>query len=144
MTHIGLVACVSQKRSTAAAAKDLYRSALFSKSRAFVERDCDSWFILSAKYGLVAPAEVIEPYEESLTTKSRAQRDEWAVRVWAILCKELSLGDQVTVLAGIRYRERLVPLIEAHGCHITVPLQGLAIGQQLQWLSSQLARPPRE
>lgn len=107
MAHIGLISCVSKKRLSAAEAKDLYDSALFDKSRKFVEQRCDSWFILSAKYGLVEPEDVIEPYEETLNTKSRRERDEWADRVWAILHQRLKPDDHVTILAGERYRESL-------------------------------------
>ena len=138
MAHIGLISCVSKKRSSAAEAKDLYCSSLFAKSRKFVVERCDSWFILSAKYGLVEPADVIEPYEDTLNTKSRRERNEWADRVWAVLRHRLRLDDHVTILAGQRYRESLVPLMTEYGCHVDVPMQGLRIGRQLQWLSRQL------
>ena len=107
MSHVGLISCVSKKRASAARAKDLYDSALFTKSRGFVEQRCDSWFILSVKYGLVEPNEVLEPYEEALNTKSCVERDEWAERVWASLRQRLRPDDHVTILAGERYRERL-------------------------------------
>lgn len=144
MAHIGLISCVSKKRPSAAEAKDLYDSALFAKSREFVEQRCESWFILSAKYGLVEPAHVIEPYEETLSTRSRRERDEWADRVWAVLRQRLRPNDQVTILAGERYRESLVPRMTEYGCHVDVPMQGLGIGRQLQWLSRQLGPPCRD
>ena len=144
MTHIGLVSCVGKKRPSRAEAKDLYDSALFAKSRAFVEQRCDSWFILSAKYGLVEPAEVIEPYEETLNTKSRRERNEWADGIWAALGPRLMPDDHVTILAGERYRESLVPRLTQYGCHVNVPMRGLGIGRQLQWLSRQLEQPQRE
>jgi len=125
-------------------AKDLYDSVLFTKSREFVERCCDSWFILSAKHGLVEPTEILEPYEETLNTKSRRERDDWANRVWASLRRLLKPDDRITILAGERYRERLVPLIKEHGCRVEVPMQGLGIGRQLQWLSNRLLQPHRD
>lgn len=144
MSRVGLISCVSKKRPSTAQAKDLYDSALFAKSREFIEQRCDSWFILSAKYGLLEPTAVVEPYEETLNTKSREERDEWAERVWVSLRQWLRPDDQVSILAGERYRERLVPLITAHGCRVDVPMEGLGIGRQLQWLSRQLAQPHRE
>lgn len=144
MSHVGLVSCASRKRLSGAQARDLYDSPLFAKSRAFVEQRCDSWYILSAKYGLVEPTEVIEPYEETLNVKSRKERDEWATRVWVSLQQRIEPGDYITILAGERYRERLVPIIVAYGCHVDVPLQGLGIGRQLQWLSQQLGQLHRE
>jgi len=144
MAHVGLISCVGKKRPTATKAKDLYYSPLFAKSREFVEQSCDSWFILSARYGLVDPTEVIEPYEETLNTKSRRERAEWSARVWDVLRQRLSPSDRVTILAGERYREDLLPRIREYGCQVDVPMQGLGIGRQLQWLSRQLEQPNRE
>ena len=139
MTHICLVSCASKKLSHPAEARDLYVSSLFAKSRGFSERYCDLWFILSAKYGLVEPTQIIQPYEETLNTKSRRARNEWAELVWASLRPKLKPGDRVTVLAGAKYREALVPRIQEYGSHVDVPMTGLGIGRQLQWLTRQLA-----
>jgi hypothetical protein len=53
MTRLGLVGCVKGKLPAAAAA-ELYTSPLFRFRRAYVERTCDSWYVLFAKHGLVA------------------------------------------------------------------------------------------
>lgn len=143
MARIGLVACVGRKKPRASAARDLYESPLFAKSRRFVEQNCDAWFILSAKYGLVSPSEVIEPYEETLNAKSRQERREWSERVWAQLKGRVALGDRVILLAGERYRGDLIPLLSSHGCEIAVPMEGLGIGRQLQWLAQHLHEPNR-
>lgn len=144
MAHIGLISCVSKKVQDAAEAKDLYKSALFAKSRKFIEQHCDSWFILSAKYGMIEPTDIIEPYDDTLNAKSRRERDEWANKVWALLRKQLRPHDSVTILAGKRYRESLVPLMREFGCQVEVPMQGLGIGRQLQWLAHQIEHPHRE
>ena len=144
MAHIGLISCVSKKQSYAAKAADIYVSSLFTKSRRFVEQSCDSWFILSAKYGLILPSEVIEPYEETLNKKSKIERVNWALKVWAKLRNYIKPGDRITILAGERYRENLLPLLQEYGCRIEIPLQGLGIGLQLQWLSLRLEKIHRE
>jgi len=144
MAHIGLISCVGKKHPNAIEAKNLYDSALFAKSREFVERHCDSWYILSAKYGLVEPTDIIGPYEETLNTKSRRERIEWAERVWAMLRHRLRPDDHITILAGELYRESLVSRIAEYGCHVDVPMQGLGIGRQLQWLSRDLEQPNRD
>ena len=41
----------------------------------------------------------------------------------------------VVILAGKSYRQYLEPIIRAWGCRIDVPMRGLGIGRQLQWLS---------
>jgi len=143
MATVGLVSCVSRKRAQATDAQDLYESPLFLKARDYVEQTCDRWFILSAKHGLVAPQQVIEPYEETLNTKSRAERRQWADAVWRRLRAGLHCSDRVVVLAGAHYREYLVPRIKQHGCVVDVPMEGLGIGQQLHWLTRETRRPRR-
>jgi len=144
MAIVGLISCASRKRADATEARNLYSSPLFMKAREYVESRCDTWYILSAKHGLVSPAQVIDPYEETLNTKSRAELDKWAQKVWADLSRRLKSVDHVIILAGKRYREFLVPLATNHGCAVKVPMEGLSIGRQLQWLSKQLSQPSRE
>lgn len=144
MATVGLVSCVSRKRSHATKASELYDSPLFQKARQFVEQRCDRWYILSAKYGLVDPEHVIALYEETLNTKSAAECIQWGQRVWADLCHHLNPGDHVVFLAGERYRKHLFPELVRHGCKVEVPMEGLGIGRQLQWLSQQLAPSARQ
>ena len=76
-----LVGCLKSKRTAAAAAKDLYTSALFTKERAHSERSGLPWYILSAKYGLVGHDEWIEPYERHLPEMAPSFRQAWGGRV---------------------------------------------------------------
>lgn len=135
MQHICLVACAGTKRGTPAPAEDLYISSLFSKSCEYAKRNADGWFILSAKHGLLHPGTITAPYDLTLNTMPKADRRAWAERVMTDLRPLLEPGDRVTFLAGQHYREDLVPLLEAHGCVINLPLKGLGIGKQLQWLT---------
>jgi hypothetical protein len=144
MALVGLISCVSGKSAHATEARDLYYSPLFTKARKYVEQRCDTWYILSAKYGLVDPRQVIAPYEETLNTKSRVERKQWAQKVWADLQTHLYAGDHVVVITGERYREHLVPRLVEHGCVVEVPMEGLGIGRQLQWLSNQLSESTRQ
>jgi hypothetical protein len=46
----------------------------------------------------------------------------------------LSPDAEVIVLAGLRYREELIPFLRKRGFGVTVPLEGLGFGKQLQRL----------
>jgi cytoplasmic iron level regulating protein YaaA (DUF328/UPF0246 family) len=116
------------------AAWDLYCSDLFEKARNFVERQGGRWFILSAKYGLVAPEEVIEPYNETLKDKTADERHRWASEVVEELKVHCPRGTTVVFLAGERYREFLVSALREFGTSIEIPMEGLRIGEQLSWL----------
>lgn len=143
MRHIGLVACVKKKHARACRAKDLYKSTLFTKARHHVELCCDEWFILSAKHGLLHPEQVVTPYEETLNNKGTLERKQWTEEVWTALRNHLKPNDRVTILAGNKYREYLVELLENYGCTVNVPMAGLTIGRQLQWLSKNDDKPTR-
>jgi cytoplasmic iron level regulating protein YaaA (DUF328/UPF0246 family) len=136
---IALVACVAVKAKTPCQAKDLYISPWFVKASAYAEKVADAWFILSAKYGLLGPHEIIAPYNETLNRMPATARRAWAAQVFedlkAVIAKP---GDRIVMLAGKRYREHLVDPLQAYGCLVEIPMEGLGIGKQLQWLNQHL------
>jgi hypothetical protein len=129
-----LVSCVSQKQEQPCAARDLYVSDLFRKARRFAEASGCPWFILSAEHGLVAPDQVIAPYERTLNTMPAADRRAWGERVAAQLAEVLPELSRVVFLAGERYREFLAGHLASRGVEVSVPMEGLRIGEQLSWL----------
>lgn len=133
MKKIVLVSCASRKLDERARAQDLYVSALFTKNLAYARTlQPDHIFILSAKYGLLALDEEIEPYDVTLKKMKSAQVETWARRVLSQLEKYANLKeDEFIFLAGMPYRKYLVPRIN----HVKVPLEGMGIGKQLQFLT---------
>lgn len=134
MRRVFLVACVRKKQSGWVAARGLYVSCWFLKAREFVESQGGDWFILSAEHGLLHPDERIEAYEETLNGMRVAQRIEWAERVDRQIEELLPRLEMAVVLAGLRYREFLLPLLQARNIETQVPMAGLTIGKQLKWL----------
>ena len=132
--RIALVSCVKQKRTSAAPARDLYVSELFRGLRRYGEARADAWFILSAEYGLLRPDQVVSPYERTLNTMRRPERLAWAARVQRQLLEVLPPSAHVILLAGARYRENLEPFLRGKGYEVSVPLEGMALGKQLQYL----------
>lgn len=134
---IVLISCVGKKLSSPAPAKKLYRSQWFLKARQHVEAQKSDWYILSALYGLVHRDTEIEPYEKTLNTMPSVERRVWAAQTFDQILRVLPDGGTVQIYAGDRYREYLVPLLQSAGYVIKIPLQGLGIGQQLQWFDAQ-------
>lgn len=155
-----LVSCGKTKTDTAAPARDLYTGDLFRKSRAYAERVGDRWYVLSAKHRLVHPDKVLEPYEQRMGGPL-ADRQHWARIVEGdlrlqtpVLGEDLydasssrdrarvPLGTwkmgggrvQVVLLAGVDYREHLVPLLESWADQVEAPMEGLSFGEQKAWL----------
>jgi hypothetical protein len=133
-----LVSCVSKKRTTPGQARDFYISDWFLKARDYVESTGSPWFILSAEYGLVSPDQVLAPYERTLNTMSKSERNAWATRVKAQMDTCLPAADRIVVLAGQRYRESLMNYLHRRAGTVEVPMEGLTIGRQLQYLAGAL------
>ena len=138
-----LVSCVKSKSQTTSAAKDLYISTLFRGMRRYAEQNASTWYILSAKYGVLAPSARVAPYEQTLNRMPQSERDRWALKVNDQLLHLLPPEAKVVVLAGQRYREDLVPHLEARGFAIKIPMQGLRLGAQLKWLNENTRREKR-
>lgn len=142
MAHIILIACAAKKREVPAPARDLYLSPLFVKSLAYADAlQPDGIYILSAKHGLIEQRQVVAPYDETLNGKRTAAVRAWAERVLNQLKVHTHPEtDRFTILAGMNYRKYLAP----HLADVSVPLEGLPIGKQLQRLDqlNRLARTP--
>lgn len=133
--RIYLVSCVSRKTPYCAPARDLYVSSLFQKARAYVLKSGSPWFILSAEHGLVHPDDVLAPYEKTLNNMRVAERRAWAEKVQSQMEQVLPGADEVIIFAGTRYREHLEDWLNRRFARVQVPMRGLQIGKQLQWLT---------
>lgn len=146
--RIGLVGCTKTKLDRPAPARDLYSpSTMFAGRRAYVERSCDKWFILSAKHGLVAPDEMLAPYDETLVGKATVVKRSWSAQVLRELKEALGdFEDKIfEVHAGNDYRGfGLVHGLRANGAEVEVPAEGLGQGEQLAFYSSGEAAPARQ
>ena len=134
--RIGLIGCVKDKEPQAAPARSLYRSPLYHARKAFVERSCSSWFVLSAKHGLVHPDRWLEPYDVTLKDEAPSQRRVWSQEVLADLTRLLGDLDGAVfeIHAGVAYRDSgLVEGLEDRGAVVEVPAEGLGLGEQLHF-----------
>lgn len=136
--QVVLVGCVKTKRDHAAPAEDLYASPLFRRRREFAESTGRPWFILSAKYGLVAPDEVIAPYDLAMAGQRLDYRKAWAGFVAEQLVDALGAlwGIHFEMHAGAAYVEPLEVVLRAHGASVTAPLRGLTQGEHLAWYAA--------
>ena len=143
---ICLVGCSKSKLAHAAPAQDLYCSALFRLSREWAKRHSDAWAILSARYGMIEPDRVIEPYNTTIADHQpfggpRLTPPEFAfwlyshVQAWCCRYASSHQAPRLITLAGRAYWHCLVE----HGLEVSAPLDGLAIGERLRWLKQQLA-----
>jgi len=104
-----ITGCTKKKLSNTPAlkieAKKLYQGRLFKNVRKYAERMEFDYVIISAKYGLVLPHEIIGGYEQRLSTKEDVERIRSTVE--ERLAPLLKNYDRIVVIAGKRYREVL-------------------------------------
>lgn len=132
--RIAVVSCTGPTRPQSARARDLFVSPLFQELCAFADREADRWFLLDAEHGLLDPETVIAPTTKSLGRKESTARREWARRVIQQLVPVLDGVEHVLVLANARSREYLLDFLGEDGRQVEIPMDGLSLGEQLQWL----------
>jgi len=135
MKNIVLISCVSKKLDRKSTAENIYTSSFFRKNLTYAKSLKPSGiFILSAKHGLLKLTDEIEPYDKTLNKMRVNERKEWSKVVVNQLKSVVDLKkDQFTFLAGNKYREYLLTELD----QVKIPMQGLKIGEQLQWLTKQ-------
>jgi hypothetical protein len=158
---IALVGCGSKKRlppesEKLVTAKELYTSSYFNLKQDVAE-EYDLWFILSAKYGLVNPEQMIKPYDVKLTTKLDPFEgdddpdfdtlDEWAGNIVDSLNNIITHGqkynsniDSITLLAGKAYVNPIIDYIVSNNIQadINQPFKNTSgLFEQMDWLKQQ-------
>lgn len=139
MARIGIIACSATKLMDEELhmAQDLYQGALFIKARAYVERTCDAYLILSALHNTLLPTDRVRTYDHSFKSRAFdvAGQRRWNNKTFAQLEDRLDAEDTLVCLASAPYRGWL----DRSPWNVEVPMQGLMIGQQLSYLKSALA-----
>jgi hypothetical protein len=127
---IGLISCGAAKTKSITMARSLYIGPVFMASKTYIERRCVEWAILSAKHHLLMPTTIVEPYDLTLTTMAKAQRDEWSRRTKAMI-QERWPSERFLVIAGDRYAGAI------EGLDVVMPFKGLSLGRLLGALSKE-------
>jgi hypothetical protein len=130
-----LIGCVRTKKAVASPASELFASPLFAGRRRYAAGSGRPWYILSAKFGLLAPGDVIGPYDVYLADQSPGYRKAWGEFVTAQLdqYEQALRGRRIEVHAGAAYVDPLRGPLAARGAVLAVPLAHLRQGEQLAW-----------
>ena len=146
MSRLLLVGCTGAKRTSAAAARDLYdTSQLFRARRRYADAAGQPWVVLSALHGIVGQERTLEPYDFTMVEHDATGLQAWASLVLEQVCRwqngaGASFDGQLVLElhAGERYAQPLQAMLEQQRSgwrHLSLhrPLQGLGIGEQLGW-----------
>lgn len=133
---IALISCSAEKLGRRAPAQELYTSQLFKKSAAWVrQQGITEWFVISAMYGLVRPEQPLPPYNYTMRNKTPEERAAWNLEIATYLDAWIPEGEQVEIvlMAGEAYAG-WIPMV-APFAKVTQPMQGMQIGERLQFLT---------
>lgn len=121
MKTIFLIPCCKNKNDKLCMAKDMLNNLMLI-------------YILSAKYGLLAVNQYIEPYNLSLKEFSKDERICWSNKVIEQLKTVSSLEeDKFIILAGNFYMEYILPMIKNYELPLSF-CDERCLGKKMQWL----------
>lgn len=134
---VGDVLLVGSVRTTlreAAPARDLFTGSLFTRRRRYAEASGRPWFVVSGRWGLVAPGEVLAPHDVVLGDQAVTYRHGWAQFVVGQLEDALPLADLVLeVHAGDHVLDALRPAVEQAGATLVDPVDAHSLTETLAW-----------
>jgi hypothetical protein len=137
---IAVVGCSRQKREQAAPAREICSpSPLFQAYCQWAQQNAHQWYILSGKYGLVLPEQILEPYDQPLIQS--LQDADFCQRWFAQLQQYIPQVGTVFALMSDQYADLLEKaLITLRGeewvrNHYVQPLQGLKKEERLLYLA---------
>jgi hypothetical protein len=115
--------------------RELYTSPLIARRRTFAEALGVPWFILSSQWGLVAPEQVLAPYDMYLGDQPQSYRQAWGQFVAEQLALRMPLvrGTCVEVHAGQVYIEAIQRPLSERGVQLANPVEAGSQGEMLQW-----------
>jgi len=130
-----LIGCVRTNNAAASTASKLFTSPLFERRRQYAVASGLPWYILSAKFGLLAPDDVIGPNNVFLASQSSGYKKAWGEFVTAQLeqREHVLRAQRIEVHAGVAYVDSLRAPLAARGAILTVPLAHVRRGEQIAW-----------
>jgi len=107
----GLISCCKKKKSFECKAKQMYCSQYFKNCKTYMKKNCDDYFILSAKYGLLKKDEAIKPYDLSLNEVDSKYKNKWSIKVIENIGKTIPFGSELNLILGKSYKDGIISFL---------------------------------
>lgn len=107
-------------------------SPYFRLQKEYIQQEADRYYILSAKYYVLEPSDIIQPYNQQIANKAK-----WGTEAFKRLMdyvSEYSTEATFVITAGRDYSDTLVLLLNNHGYKVRQPVDGLKFGPTLSRL----------
>lgn len=137
---IGLVAAPKRQRGSISRATEQYDvSPVFRRARDYCDRTFGEWYILSTRYHLLSPQQVIGPGEPVLHALPLEERTQWAECVAASLRERCARSaEPLTFMLYASQRTADLLVRAAPEIAIELPLSGLGLYERLRWYDERL------
>lgn len=116
---------------------DLYVGNLYTARLAYAKQLGGPHWIVSGFHGIRRPDYVVGPYERDLASMRSDELRAWQGQQEFGALQIAEPGDRVVVLASAPYAGKWCAALARSGCTVDLPLAGMQIGEQLQWLKAQ-------
>lgn len=130
---VAVINCGSDKVHKQCKAKDLYTGSLFLASRFFCESNYKQYCILSAKYHVLLPDDVVDYYDLYLGSLSKKDKDVWNKITATQLLEKFPVGTEFDFYTSKMYLEGVLPILKQNDVSYTTNLNNLGLGYKIQW-----------
>lgn len=146
-----VIGCGAEKMADPCEAVDMYVGSLFkAASRYARQHHPGNWLIISAKYGILLPTDIIEPYEKCLARDEDVRqlsslikhRDQFEKLGYTPETHRIEAHCGKLYLYALRgvYLDRL-PGQAVRRFEVSSPVEGLQVGQRLAWYKARRIEP---
>lgn len=135
LADVVLIESSPVRSTTAHEVRRFYAGTQFRAAVRYAERSELPWYVLSTRWGLLRPDDVVSPYDLVFGQQSPRYRATWGESVATELELELGAlaGRVIEIHATPGYAEALREPLHRRGAIVDEPLRGLTVGRQLAW-----------
>jgi hypothetical protein len=132
VTTLAIIPCTNQKSEEAGPAREVWVGVHFQLTLMYAEEFFDETRIMSFKYGMIRPDDVIEPYDMNIHYEPLAVRVRWKRLVMGhcVQLVEEYKPNVVGLFVGKADQDWLKKTFTGRGARVIVPWAGLGTGQR--------------
>lgn len=138
--EVAVINCGAEKQYKKCKAKDLYTGSLFVASRKFAQSNYSQYCILSAKYHVLMPDDIVKPYDMFLGNFTKQQKQEWWQETAKQLMVKFSTGTKFDFYVGQDYVEGILPILDSNNIQYECFLNHLGMGYKIQWFQQHIKK----
>ncbi|NHJ04524.1 MAG: hypothetical protein EAX90_06855 [Candidatus Heimdallarchaeota archaeon] len=114
----------------------MYTSPRFYWIKKYAISNSKQWYILSAKYGLLKPNDIIEPYDVQLSTLTKKQLEKWVENTVNSINKKININDKVLFIGDDFYYDALKLKLKEKGYSFQSFMYGKSLDEKISFIKN--------